>query len=102
MHKIEEKTVSFLKTLMNFGVINDQCYRLLSPTGSKPGILYGLRKAHKQGCPIRPILSAIKTPTYNRAKFLIPLIEIWSVNQCTAKDTFSFEREILNMQNSIS
>ena len=100
MHKLEDKINRLLKTLKNFGVINNQCYRSLSPTGSKPGILYGLPKIHKQGCPIRPILSAIKTPTYNMAKFLIPLIEEWSVNQYTVKDTFSFVREILNIQNN--
>ena len=51
----------------------------LRPVGSQPGVLYGLAKVHKKvinGCPaFRPILSAIETPTYNIAKFLVPILK---------------------------
>ena len=97
--RLEDKIHRFLRTLKNFGVINDQCSRSLSPTGSKPGILYGLPKVHKQGYPVRPILSAIRTPTYNMSKFLIPLIDKWATNEYTVKDTFNFVNEILNTEN---
>ena len=51
---------------------------LVCPSGSQPGILYGLGKIHKP-CkngvpPFRPILSAIGKPTYSLAKFLIPIL----------------------------
>ena len=45
-------------------------------TGSKPGIMYGLPKLHKDNCPLRPILSAIGTFDCNVSKFLIQIIAI--------------------------
>ena len=56
------------------------------------GILYGLCKVHKQlvdNCPsFRPITSTIKTPTYNIAKFLVPLLEPITTNMYTVKNRF--------------
>ncbi len=46
----------------------DNYYEWLFASGSSPGVLYGLPKVHKLGCPIRPILSAINTFNYNLAK----------------------------------
>ena len=58
------------------------------------GILYGLCKVHKQlvdNCPsFRPITSTIKTPTYNIAKFLVPLQEPITTNMYTVKNSFEF------------
>ena len=33
----------------------------IMPSGSTPGVLYGLPKVHKSGCPFRPIVSSINT-----------------------------------------
>ena len=40
------------------------------PRASKPPRLYGLPKIHKQGVPLRPIVSQIDAPTYHLAKYL--------------------------------
>ena len=68
--------------------------------GSRFGILYGLCKVHKQlvdNCPpFRPIMSAIKTPTYNLAKFLVPLLEPITTNMYTVKNSFEFSKEIVD------
>ena len=45
--------------------ITEEVYRELFPSGSTPGILYGLPKVHKPDWPARPILSAIGTCNYN-------------------------------------
>ena len=54
------------------------------PTGSRPEILCGSAKVHKHiidNCPsFWPILSAINTPTYNLAKFLVPILSPLTVN----------------------
>ena len=42
----------------------------------------------------RPILSAINTPGYNLAKFLIPILEPLTHNEFTIKDSFSFAKDI--------
>ena len=75
----------------------------LRPVGSKPGTLYGSAKVHKpliNGLPpFRPILSAIGTPTYKLAKFLVPVLSDITQNEFTVKDSFTFVDEILT-QNS--
>ena len=67
-------------------------------SGSKPGILYGLPKVHKNGCPLRPIMSAIGTFNYKLSKFLIPILTPITKNQYHVKDTFSFVKEICELQ----
>ena len=50
---------------------------------------------------LRPILSAIYTPGYNLAKFLIPILEPLTHNEFTVKDSFSFAKEITNYDSSL-
>ena len=57
-------------------------------------ILYGPCKVQKtitDVCPpFRPILSAIETPSYKLAKFLVPKLSSITFNEFTAKDSFAF------------
>ena len=55
-----------------------------------PGVLYGLPKVHKSGCPFRPIISSVKTYNYNLASYLLRILQPISTNQFTIKDSFSF------------
>ena len=59
-------------------IIKDELLKVCD-VGSKPGILYGNPKVHKpvvDDIPkFRPSFSAINTPGYNLAKFLIPILE---------------------------
>ena len=71
----------------------------LYPTGSTPGILYGLPKIHKTGCPVRPILSSIGTFDYKLAKFLVPLLKPFTSNSNTVHDSFSLAKEISSLPN---
>ena len=61
-------------------------------------IMYGNCKGHKQqvdGCPpFRPILSALQTPTYNLAKFLVPILNPLTKDEYAVKDSFQFAEEI--------
>ena len=79
-------------------VISETDYKKLKLRRSSCGVLYGLCKTHEKvldKCPpFRPILSAIKTPSYNLAKFLVPLIEPVTKNNFTAKNSFEFSKEI--------
>ena len=65
---------------------------------SRPGILYANPKIHKpviNNLPkFQPILSAINTPKYNIAKFLIPILEPLTQNEFTIKDSFNFAKEM--------
>ena len=95
--KRETEVRKFLKTLKKNKVISDEQYRKLSPIGSHPGIMYGLPKVHKPNAPLRPMLSAIGTPTYKIAKFLIPLLNPLSLSSYLIHDTFSFVQDILKL-----
>ncbi|KAG8229594.1 hypothetical protein J437_LFUL002317, partial [Ladona fulva] len=48
--------------------------RNLRPPAAAPPRLYGSPKIHKDGIPLRPIVSAINSPTYNLAKYLTGLL----------------------------
>ena len=41
-----------------------------------------------------PILSAIGTPTYKLAKFLVPILKTLAINEYTIKDSFTFAEEL--------
>ena len=48
-----------------------------------------------------PILSAINTPGYNAAKFLVPMREPLTHNEFTINDAFNFAKEMTMYQNSL-
>ena len=72
-------------------------YKELLVSGSSLGILYGLPKIHKEDAPTRPILSACNTPAFNLAKYLVPIISPLTKNEYTIPSTFSFIKEICNL-----
>ena len=91
-------------SLLKKGVISESDYKKHSPVGSKPGILYGCAKVHKPlngDIPrFQPILSAIGTPTYNLAKFLVPILSIMFNNEYSVKNTFTFVDDLRNQDAS--
>ena len=80
--------------------ISDQLYKELYPSSSQPGIMYGLSKIHKplfNNFPkLCPILSAINTATYGWAKFFVPLLKCFTMNEYTLKDSFEFAKDTTN------
>ena len=49
--------VAYLRKLRKDEIIDDFTLQKILPSGSSPGVLYGLPKVHKSGCPFRPIVS---------------------------------------------
>jgi len=74
----ERKTTNLIKK----STLLEELCRKLSPTGSRPPRLYGLPKIHKEGVPLRPIVSNIGAPTYQLSKHLAGLL-----GQLTGKST---------------
>ena len=72
---------------------------------SRQGILYGLCKVHKaiiDVCPpFRSIISAIGTPSYKFAKFLVSKLSSVAFNEFTVKDSFVFAEEIVYLDNKL-
>ena len=79
-----------LRDLLDNDKISKDEYDQICPKGSRPRILYGNPKIHKavvNNLPkFRPILSAINTPGYNIAKFLISILESLTHNEFTIHD----------------
>ena len=96
---IDKQIIDLLKQLNDFQVISVTEYKKLNPRGSRFDIIYGLCKIHKSligNCaPFRPILSAIKTPSYNIAKHLVPILEPITTNKFTIKNSFEFAKEVI-------
>ena len=67
--------------------------------------MFGSAKVHKivtDGLPsFRPILSAIGTPTYKLAKFLVPVLEPLTTNAYTIKDSFTFAEELQSFDSKL-
>ena len=61
---------------------------------TRPGFMYGSFKLHKASVgncpPFQPILTALNTPTYKLAKFLVPILKPFTTNEFTVKDSFHF------------
>ena len=96
--RIEKKLTDLLKELKASEAISETNYKKLKPSGYSFGVLYGLCKTYKNfldKCPpLTRILSAIKTPFYNLAKFLVPLFEPITKNKFTVKNSFELSKEI--------
>ena len=88
----EKNFKDFIKSLYQKERLTKKEYDSIYPTGSRLGILYGSAKVHKpiiDNCPsFRPILSAIDTPTYNLATFLVPILSPLTVNEFTVHVSF--------------
>ena len=87
-----------VKELKDSNVISESVFESLKPSGCQPGVLYGLCKVHKtcdgSSPPFRPILSAINTPSYKIAKFLVPLLTDLTKNKYVSKDSFDFAKKV--------
>ena len=96
---MEETIKHVLDDLLQNGYLSEEDYKNMKPTGSRPGIMYGLCKVHKGITvgslvpPFRPILSAICTCSYSLAKFFVPQ----RINEYTIKNSFTFTEEIATL-----
>ena len=94
----EKRLRKIIKLLYEKGCFTKSEFLKICPTASKPDILYGQAKVHKPVediCPFFcPILSAIGTPTYDLAKFLVPILKPLTENEYIVHDSFSFESKV--------
>ena len=70
-------------------------YNKLLPTGntSPAPRFYGLPKIHKANCPMRPIVSACGTATYQLAKFLTKILQKYTgITHSFVKDSKGFSQ----------
>jgi hypothetical protein len=97
----ETRLKDYLKRLYDKDKINKQLYDNLRPMGSNSGSLYGLPKVHKEGFPMRPIISSIGTYNYKLAKYLDSLIKpLLDNDRFMLKDSFEFVNNISKVKNN--
>ena len=94
-----------MKRLEKLGSLSTEQYKKIKAVGSRPGVLYGLCKVHKaitDVCPpFRLILSAIGTPSYKLAKFLVLKLSSVTFNEFTVKDSFAFAEETVHQDSKV-
>ena len=77
-NKYKTKLISLLKSINTEGGKDESTYKRLYPTGAGSPKFFGLPKVHKEGTPLRPIVSSIGAVTYSAAKvlsrILMPLV----------------------------
>ena len=72
--------------------ISEAVYRMIRPVGSTRPRMYGVPKVHKQGTPLRPILSMTNAPQHGMAKWLTKVLQpvVQKYSGHTVKDSFEF------------
>jgi hypothetical protein len=91
---LERKVRSVLKSLKKQKKLDPILYRRIYPSGSRPGLLYGLPKVHKKGTPLRPIMSAVGSPVHGLAQYMVPILAPITTNEFTVSNSLLFADEI--------
>ena len=74
-NKYKTKLIALLKSIKTEGGINEVTYKRLYPTGAGSPKFYGLPKIHKEGTPLRPIVSSTGAVTYSTSKELSRILK---------------------------
>ena len=73
--KIQKDINSALLDMKKSSLINKEVYQKMRSTGAQPVRLYDLAKVHKNGIPLRPVLSIPGSSYCSLNKFLTPLFD---------------------------
>ena len=73
--RLKSRMINLLKKIKSEGGIDDILYKKLYPTGAVTTKFYGLPKIHKDGVPLRPIVSSRGSITYEVAKDLSRILK---------------------------
>ncbi|XP_044751208.1 uncharacterized protein LOC123311365 [Coccinella septempunctata] len=99
--RYQTKNNSLVKDLKDQAYISATTARQLNNYKGISPTIYGLPKIHKEGTPLRPIVSTIKSPTSELSKFVADILKsafkddfhTWAV-----KDSFDFAEKVNNLQ----
>ena len=72
--KTERDINGILLKIFREGISGKIFYRCLHSSDGLPPRFYGLPKIHKNGYPLRPIVSFISSPTYNLSKYVAKIL----------------------------
>ena len=92
----ERKLIKHLLDLRHCNLLPKKVYYSFHPSGSQIPLFYGLPKIYKVNLPLRPIVAANKSVTYQVAKFLAKLLHPLYGN--TDQDSVNFTRSIKTLE----
>jgi len=93
--KMERKLDYRLNELLKGRKLSQKDYDYIRCTGSRCSVMFCNPKVHKEGMPLRPIISTTNSYNYKLAKYLTRLLEdARSKPQSYVKDSFSFAQLI--------
>ena len=97
--KYERKLINILLSLRPKNVLPEKIYWFIRPSGSCIPSFYGLPKIHKPNIPLRPIVSAMGSVTYNLAKHLVSILSpLYGDTDHHVKDSVDFTRSLLDLR----
>ncbi|XP_072046288.1 uncharacterized protein [Amphiura filiformis] len=94
----QNKLIKILKDFKSEGNLSDYKYSKLYPSSCCVPSFYGLPKVHKEGAPLRPIVSSINSVTYESAKYLADILNVLiGKSEHHIKNTESFVERIKSL-----
>ena len=97
--RVENRIATALKKLCKQGHIEERLCDYLVHGYSSPPQLYVLPKVHKDGVPMRPIVSAVGSPCYRLARELAQILTpLASLNGYIVKNFVSFVETVKELQ----
>ena len=96
--RIQRELSKRLLVLKNQHKISDSTYRKLHSTDAIPPAIRGSIKHHKQGSPVRHIVSSIGSALYNTSKFLTDILSpLQNCNGFSVPNSAKFAEGISNV-----
>ncbi|XP_067616604.1 uncharacterized protein [Eurosta solidaginis] len=95
--RLQNKNNCLVDKLFKMDLITKSERNRLTTTTALPPRIYGLPKIHKEGTPLRPICSAIGSPSYGLCKYIAEILKnITSNSTYNIKNTLEFKERINN------
>jgi len=95
---IETRMNNLLRKFHKESKIDESLYSRLRCSSGRIPLFYGLPKIHKEGIPLRPIVSFCSSPTYSLSKHLVgilsPLVGLTASSVATTEDFISSLRNL--------
>ncbi|XP_062715221.1 uncharacterized protein LOC134291471 [Aedes albopictus] len=97
--RIARKIKSILDGWKDRRYIDSRTHRRLNVSNCHPPRIYGLPKIHKQGRPLRPVVSTIGSTTYKLAQYLSDILgKIVGKTEAHVVNSFTFASEVSGTQ----
>ncbi|XP_044755026.1 uncharacterized protein LOC123313980 [Coccinella septempunctata] len=96
---IQTKSNGFISMLLTHKVITREKAKSMKVYNSTAPKIYGNPKIHKDGVPLRPIVSCIQSPTRHLSEFIVDILKSAydKGNEYYIKDSFDFAQQMNNL-----